>query len=401
MRNKLLSTSMLSRIVGGVFLGGPIITGPLAQAADLSSAYKAPPLAAPAPAVDGFNEKFDAFGGSIDKLSIYGTEGSFSLPLASQFGAQFDGRVGGLDGSAFGSGAGHFFWRNPTQGLVGVYGDTTEWNRFGGVNVSRVAGEGAYYWGAVTFEGIAGVEFGNAVSSTTSTSGLINGTPSSLTQGFDVRTRFFDQFKAKYYFTDNVSGYVGQDYLGGKNALALGGEFAYPLGHGIMTSAFVEARLGEGEFRGVWGGLKFYFGQKDKALEARQRQDDPETWSSDALFGILNNSTRNGIPSSCHSGEIPVGGRCEFISSDIRLKRDIVLLDTTDDGLGIYRYRYLWSETLYVGVMAQEVETIVPDAVSRGKDGYLRVNYSRLGLRLMSWDEWCDKAAAGMADLAA
>ena len=384
---------MLSRIIGSAFLGGPIVTGPLAQAADLSSAYTVPPIAAPAPAVDGFNGKFDAFSGGINKLSIYGAEGSFSIPLASQFGAQFDGRVGGLDGSTFGSGAGHFFWRNPTQGLLGVYGDTTEWSRFGGVNVSRVAGEGAYYWGAVTFEGIAGVEFGNSVSGPIANP--------AITQSYDVRTRFFDQFKAKYYFTDNVSGYVGHDYLGGKNALALGGEFAIPSGHGIMTSAFVEARLGEGEFHGVWGGLKFYFGQKDKALEARQRQDDPETWSSDALFGILNNSTSNGIPLSCPAGEIPVKGICESISSDIRLKRDIVLLDTTDDGLGIYRYRYLWSETLYVGVMAQEVETIVPDAVSRGKDGYLRVDYSRLGLRLMTWDDWRGKAAAGMADLAA
>jgi hypothetical protein len=74
--------------------------------------------------------------------------------------------------------------------------------------------------------------------------------------------------------------------------------------------------------------------------------------------------------------------------SDIRLKRDITRLVKLDNGLSLYRFRYLWSDTYYVGVMAQEVEQIVPQAVVRGSDGYLRVNYARLGLRFVTWDEW-------------
>jgi opacity protein-like surface antigen len=74
--------------------------------------------------------------------------------------------------------------------------------------------------------------------------------------------------------------------------------------------------------------------------------------------------------------------------SDTRLKRDVALLARRDDGVGIYRYRYLWSDEVYVGVMAQEVAEIYPEAVVSGPDGYLRVNYARLGLRLMTWDEW-------------
>jgi hypothetical protein len=74
--------------------------------------------------------------------------------------------------------------------------------------------------------------------------------------------------------------------------------------------------------------------------------------------------------------------------SDIRLKRDIVELVRLDNGLKLYRYRYLWSDQVYVGVMAQEVAEIMPDAVLLGSDGYLRVNYARLGLRLMTWEEW-------------
>lgn len=74
--------------------------------------------------------------------------------------------------------------------------------------------------------------------------------------------------------------------------------------------------------------------------------------------------------------------------SDIRLKRNVTLLGRRDDGLGIYRYKYLWSDTVYVGVMAQEVALIRPDAVVRDPlYGYLSVDYGRLGLQLMTLAE--------------
>jgi hypothetical protein len=74
--------------------------------------------------------------------------------------------------------------------------------------------------------------------------------------------------------------------------------------------------------------------------------------------------------------------------SDAQLKRDITLVSHLDNGLNLYRYRYLWSGQQFVGVMAQEVAEIVPDAVTRGPDGWLRVDYARLGLKLQTWDEW-------------
>jgi len=77
------------------------------------------------------------------------------------------------------------------------------------------------------------------------------------------------------------------------------------------------------------------------------------------------------------------------VASDIRLKRDIQLVGHRDDGLGIYSYRYLWSDTVYVGVMAQEVALVHPDAIVRGElDDYLRVDYSRLGLTLITLSDW-------------
>jgi len=78
------------------------------------------------------------------------------------------------------------------------------------------------------------------------------------------------------------------------------------------------------------------------------------------------------------------GGR----RSDIALKHDVVLLGHLDNGLGFYRFAYYGSDRAYVGVMAQEVLEVAPDAVVRGRDGYLRVYYDRLGLRFQTYDQW-------------
>jgi hypothetical protein len=61
------------------------------------------------------------------------------------------------------------------------------------------------------------------------------------------------------------------------------------------------------------------------------------------------------------------------------LKHDISLLGHLDNGLGFYRFTYNGGDKAYVGVMAQEVQTVVPAAVLRGSDGYLRVFYDKLG----------------------
>lgn len=62
--------------------------------------------------------------------------------------------------------------------------------------------------------------------------------------------------------------------------------------------------------------------------------------------------------------------------SDRRLKRDIVRLDTLANGLGFYAFRYLWSDELQVGLMADEVERIHPEAVFDMGGGYKAVDYA-------------------------
>jgi len=111
-------------------------------------------------------------------------------------------------------------------------------------------------------------------------------------------------------------------------------------------------------------------------------------------YGVsAGHQTAYGVTSGQKTNYGVMGAGCRktsfgVVCSDIRLKRDIVRVGRHDNGLALYRYRYIWSKQIYVGVMAQEVERIRPDAVARGADGYLRVNYEALGLKLQTWDEW-------------
>ena len=77
----------------------------------------------------------------------------------------------------------------------------------------------------------------------------------------------------------------------------------------------------------------------------------------------------------------------------MRLKHDIVLLGHLDDGLGFYRFVYNGGDKAYVGVMAQEVEAVMPGAVSRGRDGYLLVSYDKLGLKFQTYRAWVESGA--------
>lgn len=66
-------------------------------------------------------------------------------------------------------------------------------------------------------------------------------------------------------------------------------------------------------------------------------------------------------------------------SSDIRLKKNIIKLGIHKTlGIGLYTWDYLWGEK-GAGVMAQELEKVMPEAVITMPDGYLAVNYSMLG----------------------
>lgn len=63
--------------------------------------------------------------------------------------------------------------------------------------------------------------------------------------------------------------------------------------------------------------------------------------------------------------------------SDVRLKTNIVKIGTRSDGLNVYEFDYVWGGPRQVGLMAQEVQNVYPDAVAE-VDGYLTVDYAKV-----------------------
>lgn len=70
--------------------------------------------------------------------------------------------------------------------------------------------------------------------------------------------------------------------------------------------------------------------------------------------------------------------------SDRRMKEGIVRVGMHPLGIGLYLFRYRpefqarWGAGRQFGVMADEVETVLPEAVETGPDGYRTVDYAKL-----------------------
>jgi hypothetical protein len=67
--------------------------------------------------------------------------------------------------------------------------------------------------------------------------------------------------------------------------------------------------------------------------------------------------------------------------SDLRLKENVIRIGTTRRGLPFYTFNYVGRPERYAGVIAQDVLSIMPEAVSIADDGFYRVDYRRLQMR--------------------
>ena len=75
-----------------------------------------------------------------------------------------------------------------------------------------------------------------------------------------------------------------------------------------------------------------------------------------------------------------------MLGSDRRVKRNIVRVGDHPLGIGLYLFDYdperseRWGHDRQFGVMADEVEAVMPAVVSVGADGYKQVDYAMLGI---------------------
>jgi hypothetical protein len=150
--------------------------------------------------------------------------------------------------------------------------------------------------------------------------------------------------------------------------------------------------MGSGAARGL-----LRSGASGKALQ-QFGQNQQNTWAQGFIQNLLGmgqqgNAAASNIAnagqvstSSGQSREKPgIGGflgqvASGFAASDERLKKNVVKLGTTPEGLGLYQFRYLDDSGPFIGVMAQEVKEKKPEALGPVIDGYMTVNYNRLTL---------------------
>lgn len=72
-------------------------------------------------------------------------------------------------------------------------------------------------------------------------------------------------------------------------------------------------------------------------------------------------------------------------ASDRRLKDNITKIGELSDGLGVYRFTYLGTNAPIIGTMADEVKELRPSALGPTVDGYMTVDYDKLGGTHESW----------------
>ncbi len=247
------------------------------------------------PAVDGVNGKVQVHGGAgqgnsvsisgIAGLSpaqsqtvwkgIGGATGTITVPIGHSFGAQVDLGSGAFGNSALGTAAGHLFWRDPDKGLIGAYGDGLLLGDKLGRGVWTAAGEFEAYFGKFTGRAIIGVQ-GASIYTGNVTDSYIDAHGGR--SAFNIADYFHDQIEVTFYPLDDLAISTGHIYSFNRNAVT--GEVEYLLpqfrGGNIAPSAFISAAYGWNNSSNIMAGIRIYFGNHDKTLIRRQREDDPK-----------------------------------------------------------------------------------------------------------------------------
>lgn len=74
-------------------------------------------------------------------------------------------------------------------------------------------------------------------------------------------------------------------------------------------------------------------------------------------------------------GLATTGASLAAMLSDERLKENIKPVGRLDNGLRVYLFNYIGDDTPQIGLIAQEVSKVIPEAVVETDDGYLAVRY--------------------------
>lgn len=138
------------------------------------------------------------------------------------------------------------------------------------------------------------------------------------------------------------------------------------VGAGLNAQALQGANAGAGVVQNGFGlGLKGYGANLDAYTQLNKQSMETQAASAGGFGNFLGT----------------VAGAAIGKWSDRRLKTNITKLYHSTSGYGVYEFNYTWEPNgapKHIGVMADEVERVVPDAVSVDPSGYKRVDYSKV-----------------------
>lgn len=215
------------------------------------------------PAVSEINGKIAAAGGALDNDGVYLLDGSLSLPITHDFGVQFDGLIGTVDGDGVGGAGAHVFWRDPSVGLVGLYGSGIVNTAATNYTLGNVGAAGSLYFGQFSVDAVVGAQFA------------------------DIReTEVFGSIGGSYYPVDDLRLYGAYRHWLGRNEGAFGFEWQLPgqSDDAMNFALFADGRLRNGDDFAL-AGVRVYFGSQ-KSLIRRHREDDPTSILQADLFTI-------------------------------------------------------------------------------------------------------------------
>ncbi len=258
---------------------GLVALGALALALDCSDAKAADP------AVSDTNFKLNFFGGraSADGLeaNLGGLAGSLAIPAGYAFGIQLDGALGKVDSNGFYAAGGHFFWRDPGQGMFGLYAGYAKLDAFGGQTVKRLGVEAERFIGNLTLRGAVGVRDSATGAST------------------------YGNAKLDYYWTPNLKTSSGVAYEG-QTFYSSNAEYQFVSDDTAGMSLYYESNYRSNDNYQVLGGLKITFG-KSMSLIDRHRRQDP-----DLMLGVDLIATEQAVARFCPFGvSLPLPQSCE------------------------------------------------------------------------------------------
>lgn len=204
------------------------------------------------PAVSAPNGKVRIGGFSADGSNnddgLFEVRGSFTAPVTYSTGFQIDGVIASVEGGdkSWGAVAGHYFWRDPSRYLLGIYAEG-DW--YDDVNFGTLAGEAEAYFGQFTLTSVTGVQFG------------------------DFDSSFFTNSYVNYYPDDDIMVGVGfrNDYSGAY--FQAKAEYQLFPEHSGM-SVYADGKWGGDGNTTIFAGVRFHFGAP-KSLIRRHREDDP------------------------------------------------------------------------------------------------------------------------------